>query len=194
MRAGALALRARQRPLAAQRGAGEWVEVDPRLVAALAAALDARDATGGRYDPTVLPALIAAGYDRSFEQLRPRLPLPRTAGARARRSSSTVRARPGADRARARPSTSAASARAWPRRAPSPRCGGLAAHPGRARRPGRRPRGARTRPRRRPVADRRRRPARSGRAGRHPRGQRRRRRHLRPRPAPLRPRASGCTT
>jgi FAD:protein FMN transferase len=56
--------------------AGEWVEVDSRLVAALAAALDARDATGGRYDPTVLPALIAAGYDRSFEQLRPRLPLP----------------------------------------------------------------------------------------------------------------------
>jgi FAD:protein FMN transferase len=56
--------------------AGEWVGVDARLVAALAAALDARAATGGRYDPTVLPALIAAGYDRSFEQLRPRLPMP----------------------------------------------------------------------------------------------------------------------
>jgi thiamine biosynthesis lipoprotein len=55
---------------------GEWVQVDPRLVAALAAALDARAATAGRYDPTVLPALMAAGYDRSFEQLRPRLPLP----------------------------------------------------------------------------------------------------------------------
>ena len=54
---------------------GQWVAVDQRLVAALAAALDARDATGGRYDPTVLPALMAAGYDRSFEQLRPRLPI-----------------------------------------------------------------------------------------------------------------------
>jgi thiamine biosynthesis lipoprotein len=56
--------------------AGEWVAVDRRLVAALAAALDARDATGGLYDPTILPALVAAGYDRSFEQLRPRLPAP----------------------------------------------------------------------------------------------------------------------
>ena len=55
---------------------GDWVAVDARLIAALAAALDARDATGGRYDPSVLPALIAAGYDRSFEQLRPRLPIP----------------------------------------------------------------------------------------------------------------------
>lgn len=57
-------------------GDGRWVIVDPRLIAALAAALDARDATDGRYDPSVLPALIAAGYDRSFEQLRPRLPIP----------------------------------------------------------------------------------------------------------------------
>jgi FAD:protein FMN transferase len=49
--------------------AGEWVVVDPVLLDALARALDARDATGGLFDPTVLPALIAAGYDRSFERL-----------------------------------------------------------------------------------------------------------------------------
>jgi thiamine biosynthesis lipoprotein len=55
---------------------GEWVAVAPRLIAALAAALDARDATGGRYDPCVLPVLVAAGDDRSFEQLRPRPPIP----------------------------------------------------------------------------------------------------------------------
>lgn len=55
---------------------GEWTRVDARLLAALTAALDARAATGGRYDPTVLPALVAAGYDRSFEQLRPRPPAP----------------------------------------------------------------------------------------------------------------------
>jgi thiamine biosynthesis lipoprotein len=49
--------------------AGEWVEVDSRLEHALAAAVRIRAATGGWFDPTVLPALIAAGYDRSFEQL-----------------------------------------------------------------------------------------------------------------------------
>ena len=52
--------------------AGEWVTVDERLVEALAAALRAREVTGGRFDPTILPALVAAGYDRSFEQLEPR--------------------------------------------------------------------------------------------------------------------------
>jgi thiamine biosynthesis lipoprotein len=51
---------------------GRWVEVDHRLVDMLAAALVAREETGGRFDPTVLPALIAAGYDRTFAQLRPR--------------------------------------------------------------------------------------------------------------------------
>ena len=51
------------------RAAGEWVEVDPRLGQALAAAVRIRAATEGRFDPTVLLALVAAGYDRSFEQL-----------------------------------------------------------------------------------------------------------------------------
>ncbi len=50
-------------------GAGEWVEVGAILSGALAAALRAREDTGGLYDPTVLPALMAAGYDRSFEQV-----------------------------------------------------------------------------------------------------------------------------
>ncbi len=49
--------------------AGRWVEVDHRLLAAVRAALRARDETGGRFDPTVLPALVAAGYDRSFDDL-----------------------------------------------------------------------------------------------------------------------------
>jgi thiamine biosynthesis lipoprotein len=51
---------------------GEWVFVSPRLVEALRLALRAREETGGRFDPTVLPALAAAGYDRSFEQLEER--------------------------------------------------------------------------------------------------------------------------
>jgi len=49
--------------------AGRWTRVDRRLAEALALALRAREETGGRFDPTVLPAIVAAGYDRSFEQL-----------------------------------------------------------------------------------------------------------------------------
>ena len=51
------------------RGAGSWVAVDERLVKALVAALNARADTAGLFDPTILPALVAAGYDRSFELL-----------------------------------------------------------------------------------------------------------------------------
>ena len=51
------------------RVAGEWVTVDARLIAALAAALRGRTNTCGLFDPTILPALAAAGYDRSFELL-----------------------------------------------------------------------------------------------------------------------------
>lgn len=52
--------------------AGRWTPVGDRLMQALTAAVEARAATGGRYDPTVLPALIAAGYDVTFEDVRPR--------------------------------------------------------------------------------------------------------------------------
>jgi thiamine biosynthesis lipoprotein len=51
---------------------GEWLAVDRRLIHALRLALRMRELTGGRFDPTILPALNAAGYDRSFEQLEPR--------------------------------------------------------------------------------------------------------------------------
>ena len=56
------------------RAGGSWTVVDRRLVEALALALRARAATGGRFDPAVLPALVAAGYDRSFELLEERPP------------------------------------------------------------------------------------------------------------------------
>lgn len=52
--------------------AGHWVLVGPRLLEALRLALRAREETAGRFDPTVLPALVAAGYDRSFELLEER--------------------------------------------------------------------------------------------------------------------------
>jgi len=54
------------------RAAGEWVAIDERLERALRAALRIRTETSGRFDPTILPALVAAGYDRSFEQLEER--------------------------------------------------------------------------------------------------------------------------
>jgi thiamine biosynthesis lipoprotein len=41
----------------------------PDLLAVVELALAAREQTGGRFDPTVHNALVAAGYDRSFEQL-----------------------------------------------------------------------------------------------------------------------------
>ncbi|HEX6664550.1 MAG TPA: FAD:protein FMN transferase [Gaiellaceae bacterium] len=54
--------------------AGEWVEVDSRVLSALEASLRARRATSGRFDPTILPALVAAGYDRTFDEVEPRPP------------------------------------------------------------------------------------------------------------------------
>jgi thiamine biosynthesis lipoprotein len=58
------------------RAAGEWVAVDARLIEALAAALRGRTDTHGLFDPTILPALTAAGYDRSFELLTHRTARP----------------------------------------------------------------------------------------------------------------------
>ena len=56
------------------RAGGTWTPIDVRLGEALRLALRAREDTDGRFDPTVLPALLAAGYDRSFEQLVARPP------------------------------------------------------------------------------------------------------------------------
>jgi thiamine biosynthesis lipoprotein len=53
-------------------GGGEWIEVDRRLLEALAAAVRARELTDGKFDPTILPALVAAGYDRTFDELEER--------------------------------------------------------------------------------------------------------------------------
>ncbi|HET7379941.1 MAG TPA: FAD:protein FMN transferase [Gaiellales bacterium] len=59
---------------ALNRAGGDWVPVGSRLLAALAVARDARQASDGRFDPTILPVLAAAGYDGSFEQLEQRAP------------------------------------------------------------------------------------------------------------------------
>jgi thiamine biosynthesis lipoprotein len=62
--------------------AGDWAPVGPRLLEALRLALRAREETQGRFDPTVLPALVAAGYDRTFDELEER-PATRADGWRA---------------------------------------------------------------------------------------------------------------
>lgn len=51
------------------RAAGRSHPVSPPLFELVKLALAWRDRTGGIFDPTVLQALIAHGYDRSFEQL-----------------------------------------------------------------------------------------------------------------------------
>lgn len=51
------------------RCAGSACQVSAELFAALEMALRAAQMTNGLYDPTILPALTAAGYDRTFEAL-----------------------------------------------------------------------------------------------------------------------------
>ena len=43
------------------------IDASPDLLRVIDLAVAAREATGGRFDPTVHDALVAAGYDRSFE-------------------------------------------------------------------------------------------------------------------------------
>jgi FAD:protein FMN transferase len=53
------------------RRAGEFVKVSPDTVVLIQRALEAWRLSGGSFDPTVLGAMIRAGYDRSFDLLRP---------------------------------------------------------------------------------------------------------------------------
>src|ERR1019366_7909872 len=50
--------------------AGATVSISATFELALSAALCAREATGGRCDPTVLPALLALGYDVDYDVLK----------------------------------------------------------------------------------------------------------------------------
>jgi thiamine biosynthesis lipoprotein len=45
------------------------IDAGPDLLRVVELALVARDRTGGRFDPTVHDAVVAAGYDRSFEDI-----------------------------------------------------------------------------------------------------------------------------
>ncbi len=49
--------------------AGEWIDVSPELGALLRASLDAYERSGGLVNVAILPALVAAGYDRTFAEI-----------------------------------------------------------------------------------------------------------------------------
>jgi thiamine biosynthesis lipoprotein len=49
--------------------AGSWVAVSEPFAALVAIALAAWERTNGRFDPTLLGALVDAGYDRDFDEL-----------------------------------------------------------------------------------------------------------------------------
>ncbi|HEX9122339.1 MAG TPA: FAD:protein FMN transferase [Actinomycetota bacterium] len=49
--------------------AGRWTKVSPSFAALLGYSLEAAARSAGLFDPTVLPALVAAGYDRDFDEL-----------------------------------------------------------------------------------------------------------------------------
>lgn len=51
------------------RAAGAWTSVSPRFEELIRLALDFAETTGGLFDPTVLDAVIAAGYDRDFDEV-----------------------------------------------------------------------------------------------------------------------------
>ncbi len=51
------------------RRAGRWQRVSPPFAEVLRLALSGARATGGLFDPTILPELVAAGYDRDFAEL-----------------------------------------------------------------------------------------------------------------------------
>jgi thiamine biosynthesis lipoprotein len=49
---------------------GAAVEVDDSTITLLSAMIEGWDVTGGRFDPSILPSLCAAGYDRSIDDPR----------------------------------------------------------------------------------------------------------------------------
>jgi thiamine biosynthesis lipoprotein len=53
------------------RQPGEPFRASPLRFAVVAAALETARATGGVFDPAILGALVAAGYDRTFEEVPP---------------------------------------------------------------------------------------------------------------------------
>jgi thiamine biosynthesis lipoprotein len=54
---------------ALNRASGEWFSASEELFEVVRLTVEARAASGGLFDPTILNALEAAGYDRSFDEI-----------------------------------------------------------------------------------------------------------------------------
>ncbi|HLV97284.1 MAG TPA: FAD:protein FMN transferase [Ktedonobacterales bacterium] len=54
---------------ALNRASGAWFSASATLFEIVRLAVEAREASGGLFDPTILKALEAAGYDRSFDEI-----------------------------------------------------------------------------------------------------------------------------
>ncbi len=52
------------------RSAGKWASVSPELLELLSVSHQCYEATSGLFDPSILPDLVRAGYDRSMEAMR----------------------------------------------------------------------------------------------------------------------------
>jgi FAD:protein FMN transferase len=55
---------------ALNRSAGEWFQASGELFEVVRLARDLHEQTGGLFDPSMLDALVAAGYNRSMDQIR----------------------------------------------------------------------------------------------------------------------------
>jgi thiamine biosynthesis lipoprotein len=60
--------------------AGRLDVASPDLIRVLELAVEARETTGGRFDPTVHDALVDAGYDRTFAEISHDSPAPQPGG------------------------------------------------------------------------------------------------------------------
>jgi len=99
---------------------GSWVVVSPDTFELVARAVDAWRDTAGCFDPTVLPALIAAGYDRDFTQI--------TSSSSSSSSSSPPPSSP-APAAPPPPPPPPPPSSSGPSRSPAPGCGGIELDP-----------------------------------------------------------------
>jgi FAD:protein FMN transferase len=81
--------------------AAGFAHCSDELIEVVALALDARERTQGRFDPTVHDAVVAAGYDRTFAEVAPNAncsapaPVPAGGGVEVDRAQRTIRLAPG---------------------------------------------------------------------------------------------------
>jgi len=71
---------------ALNNSSGSWFEASSNLFELVQESLELYSLTDGLFDPSILPALIAAGYDRSFDEIHPTSVIPTHSASRMKRS------------------------------------------------------------------------------------------------------------